>query len=91
MGFDPQFKPFNRRTSSILALTFTAVLLMWIYLIYEADTDQEYMESMYFVSVCSGIFLSFASSAFFTKKLYSFIDGIQENFNMSEYGTISTI
>lgn len=64
---------------------------MWIFLIYEADTDQEYMESMYTVSVGSGIFLSFASSTFLTKKLYSFIDGIQENFSESEYWTIPII
>lgn len=91
MGFDSKLKPFNRRISSILVFTFTCVLLLWIFLIYEADTDQEYMESIYCVSVGSGVFLSLASSTFITKKLYSFIDGIQGNFNESEYRTIPMI
>lgn len=84
IGFDQKLEPFNRKISSILAITFTAVLLQWIFLIHVAETAQQYMESMYIVSTCSGIFLAFASSTFTTKRLFSFIKRVNESVDESK-------
>lgn len=84
MGFNPKLAPFNPRILSNFVMRFTSLIFLWIFLIYEAETAQEYMESMYVISTGSGIFLSFLSQIFITKRLFSFIKRVNEAVNESE-------
>lgn len=81
VGFSPKLKPLNRRILVTLVLTFSALILMWIFLIQEADGAHENIESIYFVSASSSIFLCFASTILTKEKLFSFIDSLDEFFN----------
>lgn len=78
MGLRRNQEPFNQRVLSILVIVFPGLISMWIYLICEADSDNEYMESVYIVTLASGVFLSFATTILITKKLFSFIKSSDE-------------
>lgn len=56
IGFNPNSKPFNRRILRILAITASAIVLQWIFLINAADNAKEYIESIYVVTTCTGTF-----------------------------------
>lgn len=85
MGFNPKLKPFNHKIRAILAITIPAVISQWKFLVHDANNAREYMESIYIVSVCSGVFLCFASTIFITKKLFAFINSVDELMNESKY------
>lgn len=78
IGFDPKLEPFNRRVVQILVITFSAIISLWIYFIRVPDTAQEYMESIFIVSTCTSVFLSFMSAILNMEKLFSFIKGVDE-------------
>lgn len=84
LGFSPKLKQFNYKISGISVISFLGIILLWIYLLHEADSSQEYMESIYIVTACSGIFLSFASTVFFKEELFSFINSFNELTNESK-------
>lgn len=81
IGFSPKLKPLNHRNLSILGISFPGVILELISLICEANGAQEYMESVYIITVCSGVLLAYASTIVVMKKLFSFIEAINEFFN----------
>lgn len=84
MGISPKLKPFNRITSSILAIVIPPYIFLWIFLLHDADNSQEYMESSYAVMTCTGMFLSSASTILIKRKLFSFIDSFDELVNESK-------
>lgn len=84
MGFDPKREPFNYITVGILVLGFSGVSIQWIFLLHVADSPQERMESMYVVAGCTGVFLSYTTTIFITKELFSFINAFDELTNKSK-------
>lgn len=78
MGISSKREQLNHITLSVLIIGGLAISLEWMYLILEADSSQEYMESIYVVTASTGIFFSFASTIFIEKKIFSFIDGIDD-------------
>lgn len=84
IGLDPKLEPFNRRILSILVITSLGIISVWIFLIHEADSAEEYMESTYVITVSTGVVLSFASTTLITKKLHSFYKAHEEYLNESE-------
>lgn len=81
MGFSPKQERFNHLALGILVTNITGTSLQWIFLFRVANSSQEYMESVYFVTATTCIDLSFAHTIFITKKLFSLIDTIDELFN----------
>lgn len=78
LGFSRDQGPLNYRNLSILVSTFLGIVLLWMFIIYEADSAQKYMKSIYVATAATGTFLSFASTIFVTKKLFSLINSIDE-------------
>lgn len=62
MGFNPKLEPFNRRILRILTIVFPAVVLQWMFLMLEANSAQEYLESIYMITACTCTFASFLST-----------------------------
>lgn len=83
MGFNPKRKPFNHTALSILIITFSGVIVQWIYLFNVSESSQEHMNAIYVVDACTGTFLSLASLIFNTKELFSFINRFNELTNES--------
>lgn len=85
MGLSSKLEPFNKLTLTILVVAALGISSQWIFLFHEADNSQEYMESIYVATCCTGVFLSFTSTIFITKKLFSFIDSVDKLFNESKW------
>lgn len=84
MGFSSKLEPFNQLTLTILVVAASGISSQWIFLFHEADNSQQYMESIYVATCCTGVFLSFTSTIFTTKKLFSFINSVDDLFNESK-------
>lgn len=84
LGFSRKLAPFNRIVLRIFAIDFLLIISQLIFLIHEADSSQEYMESIYTITACSCIFVSLATTIFITDKLFTFIDGFDELINESK-------
>lgn len=84
VGFSPKLSPFNHKTLGFLVTTSFMIILGLIFLIHEADSAQLYMESIYSLTACIGVFLSFANLIFITKKLFSFIESMDKIINESK-------
>lgn len=84
IGFSPKQDLFNRRISGILAMTLLGVVLLSMFLVLEADSAQEYMESFYITTTSFGILLSIASTIFIKQKLFPFKKSGDEIVNESE-------
>lgn len=84
MGFNPELEQFNYILLKNIVMCASGTAAMWIFLLYEAESSQEFMESAYFVATCSGIGLSAISMIFLTTELFSFFDHFDEIANQSE-------
>lgn len=84
IGISPKLEPFNHRVLSILAASLLGVISLWIFLIHETNNAREFMRSIFVVTVCTGIFVSFASITLITKKLFSFMKTLNEYLNESK-------
>lgn len=84
MGFSPNLEPLNRRVLIIFVRSFLAVIFELIFLINEADGAQEYVVSIYVLSSCCFILLSFTNTILNTKQLFSFINIVSEFLNGSK-------
>lgn len=84
MGFNPRVEQFNYILLKNIVMSVLGTLLLWIYLLHEADNAQEYMESTYFVASCSGIGLSAMSMISLTKELFSFFERFDNLANQSK-------
>lgn len=78
MGFSPKLEPFNRTILNILVPSFLAVIFMWIFLFNNSDA-LENIESIHNVTVSTSVFVSFAGTIFISKKLFSFIESLNES------------
>lgn len=88
LGLSRNQAPLNYRVLSIAATTFSGIILLWIFVIYEADSAQKYMKSIYVATAATGTFLSFVSTIFITQKLFSSIEGVEEFLNESKSKSI---
>lgn len=79
IGLGTAVKPFNR--IKLRYITLSGVISMFIFLIYEADSAQEYMESAFLVTTTGGTLLCFANTNLTIKKLFSFIDYVDKFVN----------
>lgn len=80
IGYGPKLESVNHRFLSILAATSLGIISQWIFLIHEAASAEEYMESIYVITACTSIVLSFANTILIKKKLHSFIKANEEYF-----------
>lgn len=84
IGFSPNLDRFNKKILIVTSVIVVGLILQLIYIFHEADTPQEYMESIHFFSACFSILLSFASSVLMKQKLFSFIKQIEDHLKISE-------
>lgn len=84
LGISPNLKPFNPRILSFSAFILHGVILLWLFVILEADGSQEYMESIYANSAVSGTFLCLLGTIFMSEKLFSFFKALDEALNESK-------
>lgn len=84
MGLNPKLGPFNHRILWISAVTAIGVLSLFIYLMCEADSAEEYTESVCVITICAGILLTIACTILITKRLFSFIKAHDEYLNESK-------
>lgn len=68
IGLSPKLEAFNH-----VAITFLIIISEWIFLVYEADSAEEYMASIYAINTCAGVLLSFTSTIFTKRRLFSFM------------------
>lgn len=73
IGLSPKLEAFNQRALCFVAITFLIIISEWIFLVYEADSAEEYMASIYAINTCAGVLLSFTSTIFTKKRLFSFM------------------
>lgn len=84
IGIGRKLKPFNHRILSILAMTSLGVMSLWLFLFYEADSAEKYVESACVITICTSTLLSMASTSLTTKKLFLFIKAHKEYLNKCE-------
>lgn len=84
LGLSPELKPFYGRNLSLIAITFPTVVLQWILLIQDANDVQTYLESIYAINTCTGVFICFISTSLDSMKLFSFIKHDEEFVNESK-------
>lgn len=89
MGLSPKLQPFNRGVLRIFILCFLPNILEWIFLTHVADSSEEYMESMYVVTVTNGIVFSFTNTILTTEKIFPFLENIDEFVNKISKWNIS--
>lgn len=70
---------------SILSLT-----SLFVYLIYVAETVNEFMYSMFLSTASIFIFVAFTSTVFKTSAMYDFLDHFEVALNMNEKGIFLT-
>lgn len=85
LGLDPKLEPFNHRTQSILVVTFSGVISLWISFIREAKDAREHMESIYIITLRISLFLSYVHTIFNTHKLFAFFESLDGFLNESEF------
>lgn len=90
LGLSRNRKPFNRQTFGIAIASVLVVILLWIFLLCEADSSQEYIESIFVINACTNIFISFASMILIADKLFAYFDGIDELLDESKYNIFTT-
>lgn len=81
IGFGPNLKPFNHQILSIIAVLFLADMSLCMFLFYEADSAEQYLESVCVITTCTGVVLSIASTILISKELFSFIKTHDEYLN----------
>lgn len=80
MGFSPELEPLNHRYLRSITIIIPCLIFAWKSLVYEISNAQEYMESLYVVSIGTATLLAYVSTVLITKKLYFFLDAIDEIF-----------
>lgn len=83
-------RPFHRKQLLHIVQGFCAIILQCLYLVYEANTIREYMNSIFMTTVGILVYMGFWSAIFKTTIIYEFIDQYETIVNGSEY-LISTI
>lgn len=84
LGLSPKPDRFNRKIFIFSIIYFPVVVSLWIFLVHEANSAEEYLESIYVVTTCSGILISFASTILAKMRLFSFIKKADVNVNESK-------
>lgn len=86
-GLSPNREPINRTILIVLILGFLGISMQWIFFFHGANSPQELMETIYVVTACTGIFLSFTSTIFTTTGLFSFINSFDELTNERKWNS----
>lgn len=86
LGFIPNQKmPFNVQHTRGCIIGFLAIVLHFAFLVYEADTVKQCMDSIFMITVGIAMLTSFVSTVFKTETLFIVIDGLQEIVNKREF------
>lgn len=85
LGFSRKLVQFNRRIVSINIMAISGLILLWIFLLHEANNSQEYMESIHFILGGGGIFACNINTTFIREKMFSFINDVDEKFIESKF------
>lgn len=64
---------------------FLAIIMQCLYLVFDADTDEEYMDSMFMTTVGIFIYVCFLSVVLKTEMIFITIDEIQQFVNESKF------
>ena len=83
-GFIRGQRAFNLKQSVHILISFTFVVLQFLYLFRVASTPNEYMISIFMTTVGLLVFISFISIVFKYDKLFDFIDDIEQTGNESK-------
>lgn len=89
MGFSPKSDQLSHKFLNNFIINFSGYILLWIYLLRDANSSLQYMESIYMITVCSCIFLSAVSTVFLQDELFLFIDTLNSLFNESKSWNLS--
>lgn len=83
LGFDLKLSDHNILGTMVISLS--GIISEWIFLLFEANSSQEYLESIYFITSSVGIFISYTSALLLKDKLLVFIDTVDRTINKSKF------
>lgn len=84
LGFRPKQSAFNKTQLRIFTKVFLTKFSICAYIVYEANTTQEYMHSMYMIICTVLITVSRVSTLFKNAVIFDFIDKVEKTLNGSE-------
>lgn len=86
LGFIPNQKnPINVQHTRGFIIGLLAIVLHFAFLVYEADTLKQCMDSIFMITVGIAILISFVSTVFKTETLFTVINGLQEIVNKRKF------
>lgn len=68
-----------------------AIVLQCIYLLFEAETTKEYMDSIFTTTVGVLVYVAYLSTVLKTKQLFIFIDGMEDAINGRKFDDKFTV
>lgn len=83
--FDANKRPFHRQQLFRVALSSLAIVLECLYLVYEANTVREYINSSIFTTIGIAVYIAFLSAIVEMKTIYEFIDLYETIVNKSKF------
>lgn len=88
VDLDPNKRPFHRGQLLHIVQGFSATILQLLYLVYDASTAKEYMNSLLMTMVGVLVHFAFWSTIFKTTIIYDFIEKFEAIINESELAFI---
>lgn len=84
-GFDTNKRPFHRKQLLNVVKGFLAIILDFLYLVYDANTVREYINCILMAIIGVAVFTSYLSAIFETTTIYDFINGYETLINRSKH------
>lgn len=85
IDLDANQRPFHRNQLLHIVQGFLAIILQCLYLVYEANTVREYMNSIFMTSTGILVYIAYWNAIFKATLIYEFIDYYETIVNGSEY------
>lgn len=85
LGYGADLDPFNKRQKWIFVLVLLAMVPLYMYLLYVAESPGEYIHSIFVIAVRSLILISHISTIFKMETIFIFIDECEGTLNASEF------
>lgn len=84
MELDANKRPFHRKQLLKVMHSFLAIVLECLYIVYDANTAREYINSIFMTTIGIIVFIAYLSTIFKTTTIYNFIDHYETIVNESE-------